>query len=162
MASWCLCCQSETTLDSKPLSYRTYSHGYMYFVKEFLCNDPLSFIVPLELDWLEWWLPGDHYSNLYCALNMLTMKHLALDSRSQILVDKVSMPHFITFFAQLGLLPCLTPTGTPLRDYLQLSWIKLPAPISRGWPYLVTLGPEIPSYLWSLHVPQFTQVHIHT
>lgn len=41
--------QSETTLDSKPFSYRTHPHGHVYFIKEFLCSHTLSFIVHLEL-----------------------------------------------------------------------------------------------------------------
>jgi hypothetical protein len=37
-------------LDSRLLSYRTHPHGHVNFVKQFLCSQPLHFIVQLELD----------------------------------------------------------------------------------------------------------------
>lgn len=45
--------QSETTIDSKPFSYKIHPHSQMYYIKESLCSHALSFTMHLELDWLD-------------------------------------------------------------------------------------------------------------
>lgn len=59
-------------------SYRSHPPGHSYCVKECLCGHPLSFIVYLKLDWLDWLFPGNPFPD-HAVLNILTMDHLTLD-----------------------------------------------------------------------------------
>ena len=79
------------SLDARSSTYRSPPHSYMYFVKGFLCSHILNFIVKLELNWLDWFLPGHLFPN--CTVLSICWQWTTWYYTSWILiqVDKVSL-----------------------------------------------------------------------
>lgn len=118
--------QSETTLDSRPLSYRTHPQDPVYFVEEFLCSRTLGFFCASGIGLIRLAVAWKPFPKLYCVLNMLAVNHLAQTPCSLIQADKVNL-HWVfiltSFFKYFT--SCLTPAGTPSINVIKKKKIWL-------------------------------------
>ena len=116
MVCWPICYYSGTLLESRPFNYRTHSQSSWSLVlwTGVSMYSHLSFIVHLELGWLDW---------LLSVFSQIVLR-LKLD-QNLIQVDDVNLHGTFIVISLWGLLPYMTPAENPIPLKISQSWVQV-------------------------------------